>query len=81
MQEVCGGVGQHHCSVYWYSMLRLGSAATGSESAMARGEAFSLPSNFSAVVTVVGEAGPGSPGGTSYLLEGSAGSSSREGLD
>jgi len=48
---------------------------------MARGEAFSLPSNFSAVVTVVGEAGPGSPGGTSYLLEGSAGSSSREGLD
>jgi len=62
-------------------MLRLGLAAAGSESAIARGEAFSLPSNFPAVVTVMGEAGSGSPGGPDYHLEGFMGASSCEGLD
>jgi len=54
-----GRVGQHHCSAYWYIMLRLGLAAAGSEFAIERGEAFALGrANLPAVVTAVGEADP-----------------------
>lgn len=62
-------------------MLRPGLEAVGNEPGSERGEAFDLPSNSPPVVTVVGVADPGRRGSPSYPVEGSAGSSSREGLD
>jgi hypothetical protein len=62
-------------------MLRLRLAAVGHEPGIERGGTFALPSNFTAVVMVVGGADTGRPDGPSYPLEDSAGSSSREGLD